>query len=172
MLVHSTLVAILVISAVVVLCVGVFTSLISLLAKQDRLQPPVTMNTEPIYWSFAQITVLLGIVFLLAPQSWFGPSWSYFSFILPHNGFGIGSCCVGLGGLLMVALWRRGGARILWILLFLNGFVYWTSGIILGAEGLLGHQGLMEAPLFMAIGAHAYAHSVRLRMYSRQEKTR
>jgi hypothetical protein len=45
----------------------------------------------------------------------------------------------------------------------LTGFVFWTSGLLLGAEGLLGHQGLMEAPFMLFVGAHKFVISTGLR---------
>lgn len=170
----SIVVTVVIIGAIISLSVGVVTSLISILsagAERNRIRPPIMMSTGPTYWNYAVWSVGLGIILLLAPASWYGPSWYYFSFILPHNGFGMGICCTILGGLLMLALRREASAGTISILLFLNGFVYWTAGIILGAEGLLGHQGLMEAPFMMVVGGHAFAHSAALRVYSRREKT-
>lgn len=162
-------VAAIIIGAIISLTVGLVTSLVALLpVKQtDDRRRPIVMRTGPIYWSFAGWTVVLGVVLMLAPQFWYGPSWSYFAAMIPHNGFGMGLCCTGLGVLLMFALWRGAGARILSILFFLNGFVYWTAGIILGAEGLLGHQGLMETPFMLIVGAHAFALSASLMAYTK-----
>jgi hypothetical protein len=96
----------------------------------------------------------LGVWFLASPEWFFGPSWSYFS-QLPHNGFGIGTVCVALGVLQTVCI-RRDKVRWTANLLWLGGFVNWTAGILLGAEGLLGHQGLQEAPLFCTIGGYKF----------------
>jgi hypothetical protein len=115
-----------------------------------------------VYWSFAAWTILLGAFLLAAPQSWYGPSWAYFP-QLPHNGYGMGLCLVVLGGAQILTLHRRGTDKTLSILFFLSGFVYWTAGIILAAEGLLGHQGLMEAPFMLYVGAHKFTHSAKLR---------
>lgn len=169
----STVVAVIVIAAIVSICVGTLTSLVPMLSltrEGDALpRRPMTISTGPVYWSYALWTVALGVVLLAAPQSWYGPSWSYFAALIPHNGFGMGLCCTGLGGLLIFALWRDASASIISILLFLTGFVYWTAGMILAAEGLLGHQGLMEAPFMMYLGAHAFAQSAALRAYSRPQ---
>jgi hypothetical protein len=135
--------------------------------KQAR---PYLISTGPVYWSFAVWTVALGGVLIAAPQSWYGPSWSYFS-ELPHNGFGMGLCCVSLGLLQCLALWRNAAPKTLSILFFLSGFVYWTAGILLGAEGLLGHQGLMEAPFMMYVGAHKVTHSASLWVHALQRPT-
>jgi hypothetical protein len=169
----STAVAVILIAAVASLCVGGLTSLVPLLSltKTGNALPkrPITVNTGPLYWNYAIWTVALGAVLLAAPQSWYGPSWSYFASVIPPNGYGMGICCIGLGTLLVLALWRDLSARIISILLFLTGFVYWTAGIILGAEGLLGHQGLMESPFMLYVGAQAFAHSASLTAHDRLE---
>lgn len=169
----SGVVGVIVIAAVAAICVGALTSMVPMLSltRTGAALPrrPVTMNTGPLYWNYAGWTVALGAVLIAAPQSWYGPSWSYFAAVIPHNGFGMGLCCIVLGGLLMLALWRDLSAKIISILLFLTGFVYWTAGIILGAEGLLGHQGLMEAPFMMYMGAHAFAQSATLTVNSRSQ---
>lgn len=165
-------VTVILIAAGVSISVGALTSLVPMLSltrKGEHLpRRPITMNTGPVYWNYAIWTVGLGAVLIAAPQSWYGPTWSYFPQI-PHNGFGMGLCCAGLGILLILALWRNLSARIVSILLFLIGFVYWTTGIILGAEGLLGHQGLMEVPFVLYMGAQAFAHSAALTAHDRLE---
>lgn len=169
----NTAVTVIVAAAAVSVGVGALTSLVPLLSltRKGAALPrrPMVINTGPLYWNYAIWTVGLGVVLVLAPQSWFGPSWSYFAAVIPPNGFGMGVCCTGLGVLLILALWRDLSARIISILLFLTGFVYWTAGIILGAEGLLGHQGLMEAPFMMYLGAQAFAHSSALTAHDRLE---
>jgi magnesium-transporting ATPase (P-type) len=168
----SVVVAVIIAAGMASMCVGIVTSLITaMLPVNGRHRPrksrrPAAISTGAIYWSFTVWTVVLGIFLMLAPPCWFGPSWSYFK-LLPHNGTGMGICLIILSVLQVVALWRDFDARILSILFFLNGFVYWTAGIILGAEGLLGHQGLMEAPFMLCIGAQAFALSASLRVNSR-----
>jgi hypothetical protein len=163
----KTLVTVIVIAAIATACVGAVISLVPLLSLTREGQPlprrPLTMSAGLVYWNYAGWTAGLGVFLVSAPHNWYGPSWGYFAPMVPHNGFGMGVCCVGLGSLLMLALWRDLSARILSILLFLNGFVYWMSGIILGAEGLLGHQGLMESPFMMILGAIAFALSAAIR---------
>jgi hypothetical protein len=68
----------------------------------------------------------------------------------------------------MVALWRNASGKVLSILFGLGGFVYMTAGIILGAEGLQSHQGLMEAPFMLVVGAHKIIHSSALMRHYRQ----
>lgn len=166
----NTAVSVIVIAAAVSICIGALTSLVPMLSltkKGDDLpRRPVAINTGPVYWNYAIWTVGLGVFLMAAPKSWYGPSWSYFP-QLPHNGLGMGVCCTGLGTLLILALWRELSARIMSILLFLTGFVYWTAGIILGAEGLLGHMGLMEAPFMLYLGAQAFAHTAALTAHDR-----
>jgi hypothetical protein len=168
-----TAVAVILIAAIVSLSVGALTSLVPLLSltKKGNALPrrPITMNTGPLYWNYAAWTVGLGAVLIAAPEYWYGPSWHYFQQYIPPNGFGMGVCCTGLGILLILALRLDLSARIISILLFLTGFVYWTAGITLGAEGLLGHQGLMEAPFMMYMGAQAFAHSSSLTAHDRLE---
>lgn len=147
-------------SAVVSILIGTGTAVVMLALKAPRRQRQPG-GDRAVYWSFASWTIVLGAVLMLAPKNWFGPSWSYFP-QLPHNGFGMGLCCVILGGLQILTLKRGGTDRTLAILFFLSGFVYWTAGIILSAEGLLGHQGLMEAPFMLYVGAHKFTHSAKL----------
>jgi hypothetical protein len=171
----NVFVAVIVIGAMISLSIGLVTSAASLLSQNERPPKeggphrPIVMATGPVYWSFTIWTIILGVVLMTAPESWYGPSWSYFSIFLPHNGFGMGLCLTVLSGLQAWALWRGSGARKLAILFFLNGFVYWTAGIVLGAEGLLGHAGLMESPFMLYVGAHAFAHSAALTVYTRNQ---
>lgn len=166
----NTAVTVIVISGMVALCAGLVMSLTTVMSLNDKLigdshpRRSIMMSTTPVYWSFTLWTVILGIVLMAAPKSWFGPTWHYFP-QLPHNGFGMGLCLSILSLIQVVALKRAWSARVLSILFFLNGFVYWTAGIVLGAEGLLGHQGLMEAPFMLYVGAHAFAHSAALMAY-------
>ena len=152
-----------------VLSIAIGVVLAWMAAVFDEKQHPIVMPTAPVYWSFALWTIVLGAGLMLAPDWWYGPSWSYFP-QLPHNGFGMGLCCSVLGALLAIALRLNGSARILSLLFFLVGFVYWTAGIILGAEGLFGHQGLMEMPFMLYTGAHAFAHSASLMAYHRRRR--
>lgn len=128
---------------------------------------PFLHDNASVYWSFAAWTIVLGVVLMLAPADWFGPSWSYFPEI-PHNGFWMGLVCVGLGVAQLVVLWHNNSRRALAILFGLSGFVFWTAGIILAAEGLLGHQGLMESPFLLYVGAHKFTHSAALTLRPRQ----
>ena len=124
----------------------------------------MTMPAPPIedksgFVALAGWIVALGIFLMAAPRDWYGPSWFYFTHhgapLLPEGGMGMGLCLAGIGALQLLMLWRN-TTRYLPVLFFLSGFVFWTSGIILGAEGLVGHQGLIEAPLMMALGAHKF----------------
>ena len=134
-----------------------------------RERPKMVVSTGPVvYTAFAFATVGLGIVLIFAPSNWFGPSWSYFHEI-PHNGFGMGVCLIILGALQMFTVWLRLRIKILAILLFLSGFTYWTAGILIAAEGLFGHMGLMEAPFMLYVGAHEFAHSAALMVQDRRK---
>jgi hypothetical protein len=155
----SVVVALALISAVASLVIGVGTAAVMMAVKGAPRPAPI--GDRIVYWSFATWTIVLGTVLMLAPNNWFGPSWSFFP-QLPHNGFGMGLCCVLLGCAQMYTLYRGGTDKALSVLFFLSGFVYWTAGIILAAEGLLGHQGLMEAPFMLYVGAHKFTHSAKL----------
>jgi len=119
-----------------------------------------------VYWTFSFLMVALGAVLMAAPRNWFGPSWHYFT-EFPSDGFWMGVCCTMLGAWQSLVLWRsrQNGAlarRWLSLLFFLGGFVLWTAGVMLAAAGLLGHQGLMEAPFMMIVGGHKFVISTRL----------
>jgi hypothetical protein len=162
----NVVVAVTILSAVVSISIGTGTAAVMVMLKRKRKRTPPRPDRPPggdrtVYWSFAAWTILLGLFLLCAPQSWYGPSWSYFP-QLPHNGYGMGVCLIILASLQVWTLYRRGRDKTLSILFFLSGFVYWTSGIILAAEGLLGHQGLMEAPFMLYVGAHKFTHSAKL----------
>lgn len=127
-------------------------------------QEDSAINDSSIYWSFAVFTAILGVFLILAPTWFFGPSWRYFDYI-PHNGKPMGAVCLMLGAAQAGVLWKFGRKkyrRPLSILFFLSGFMYWTAGMILGAEGLAGHQGLMEAPFMMFAGGYHFAHGAGL----------
>ena len=141
----SAVVFILLIGAIGSILVGILSSILTLLPPRrnaDKEKDPFTS----IYWSYTLWSGVLGVFMILAPEDFYGPSWHYFSEV-PHDGTGMGICLVSLSALVLIVLWRRGGDRMLATLLFLLGFVYWTSGLILGAEGLASHEGLMPAPL-------------------------
>lgn len=103
----------------------------------------------------------------MSPVWFYGPSWSYFH-SLPHNGFGMGCCLLGVGLSQLLALYKDSSARVLSFLFFLSAFVFWTAGLILGAEGVLGHQGLMEAPLLLYIASHKLGISAELYAHHRK----
>lgn len=114
-------------------------------------------GSKYVYYGHAVFMVLLGILLLAAPSSWFGPSWSYFPW-LPHNGIGMGACCIGLGGLQLISVYRD-CVHLTATLIYLGGVVNWTAGILIAAEGIFGHQGLMEAPWMCAVGGIKFIQS-------------
>lgn len=115
------------------------------------------------YAVLAVWVTILGVFLMAAPDDWYGPSWSYFSregeFIVPAGGFGMGTALTLLGVLQILAVWA-GRWRMLSLLLGLSGFVFMTAGLLLGAEGLFGHQGLMEAPFMLFLAVHKLVISV------------
>lgn len=163
----STLVVVVIVGAIIAISVGLATALIDTLSLIDRRRgnspngEPLTIDTGTVYWSYTLWTIALGVLLMASPPDWFGPSWSYFS-QLPHNGFGMGLCLTLLSLIQAAALWQHARERTLAVMFLLNGFVYWMAGSILGAEGLLGHKGLWEAPFMMWIGAQAFAHAIAL----------
>jgi hypothetical protein len=156
----SVVVAVAIMAAVFSIVIGMGTAVVIVALKRSapRVKPA---KDRTIYWSFATWTIILGFVLMVAPNNWFGPSWHYFP-QLPHNGFGMGLCLIVLASFQLFTLYRGGSDKTLSLWLFLSGFVYWTAGIILAAEGLLGHQGLMEAPFMLYVGAHKFTHSAKL----------
>jgi hypothetical protein len=131
-----------------------------------QLTPPKTDDPVGVYWAFAWWTIALGIVLMLAPGNWFGPSWHFFK-QFPQDGFWMGLCCTMLGTWQLLVMWRSKlhdttPSRLLALLFFFSGFVFWTSGLTLAIAGLVGHQGLMEAPFMLYVGAHKFAYSADL----------
>lgn len=117
------------------------------------------LDNKAFYIAYPCWIIGLGVFMVLSPKWFYGPSWFYFTKhgapILPSGGMGMGICLTCLGVLQLVALWLN-VPRVLAVLFFLAGFVLWLSGLILFAEGLAGHQGLMEGPAYMALGAHKF----------------
>lgn len=113
----------------------------------------------------ATTIIVLGTFYMCSPPSWYGPSWSYFYHhgvpLIQPGGFGLGVCLAGIGIAQLITLWRD-AARILPVLFFLSGFVFWVAGSILAAEGVLGHLGLQEAPLLLVIGAFKFITMINL----------
>lgn len=129
---------------------------------------PLMVSTTPVYWSMALWMVVLAVFLMAAPDYFFGPTWHYFN-QLPHNGFWMGLCCLWLGGVQVIALLKHWGRGKLGFLFFLDGFVFWTSGLLIAAAGLIGKQGLLEAPFMLYAGAHNFLHSAILMSESRKE---
>jgi hypothetical protein len=123
----------------------------------------MVVDSKSGYAVLAVWVTVLGIFLMAAPDDWYGPSWSYFAhegeLIVPAGGFGMGMALSTLGVLQMVAV---GGERwrVLSLLFGLSGFVFMTAGLLLGAEGLFGHQGLMEAPFMLFVAVHKLVISV------------
>lgn len=103
-----------------------------------------------VYYGHAGLILTLGAFLLAAPTNWFGPSWSYFPW-LPHNGVGMGITCTALGLLQLLTI-HRNCVGTTWVLLYMGGITNFTAGVLLAAEGIFGHQGLMEAPWMCTVG--------------------
>lgn len=154
----SVVVAVMIVFAILCMSIGLIAALATWFAQRPRSTP-----LEQVYWSFTVWSYVLGGILITAPNWWFGPTWSYFQSI-PHNGIMMGVVLVVLAVLQTVVMLIHNSrqTKLLSLLFFLNGFVYWTAGCILGAEGLSGHMGLMEAPFMMYAGAHLFTHSAAL----------
>jgi hypothetical protein len=103
--------------------------------------------------------IALGVFLVAAPPGWFGPSWSYFRVhktlpLLP-GGLGLGSVLLGIGVAQLITMWWHNDRTLVW-LFFLSGFTLWSTGIIIFFEGLIGHQGLMEAPFMLYCAIHKF----------------
>jgi len=125
----------------------------------------VMLESRSSYGVLVAWVTALGLFLILAPDDWYGPSWSYFFThgqpIVPEGGWGMGLTLLILGTTQAVALWFS-AYRVLAGLFLASGFVFWTAGLLLGAEGLFGHQGLMESPFMLFVGAHKFVMGVNL----------
>jgi hypothetical protein len=103
--------------------------------------------------------IALGVFLLVAPEDWFGPSWSYFRdhklLPLAPAGLGLGSALLTLAVFQLIAMWYRRD-HLLVQLFFMAGFTLWSSGVIIFFEGILGHGGLMEAPFMLYCAVHKF----------------
>jgi hypothetical protein len=128
-----------------------------------------------IYRWHAGLVLTYGVWLIASPAWFYGPSWWYFSRhglpVFPAGGFGMGVCCVGLGALQLIAI-RRDMVRTVSVLLYLAGFVLWTAGLLLGAEGLLGRKGLQEVPLMCVFGVLKVVQSFKLSVDYRVQRER
>lgn len=122
-------------------------------------------GSKNVYYVHALWAIALGAFLIIAPAWCYGASWSYFAThgqpLFPAGGLGLGICAATLGALQVVAI-LVGRVRATIFLLYMGGFVQWTAGIIFIAEGLLGHQGLMEAPYMLTLGALKFGQSLKL----------
>lgn len=121
---------------------------------------------------FAMIigVAMLGVFLTLAPEWFFGPTWFYFhnrGNPIPPGGLGMGLALLFLSTTQAIALWRN---KFRWFaaLLNLSGSVFWVAGFILGWEGLLGHKGLIEAPLMMLLAMHKFVIAATVRVDYRE----
>lgn len=122
-------------------------------------------GSKTLYYAHAFWSIAVGTFLMLVPSWCFGPTWSYFSThgqpLFPAGGFGLGVCCVVIGGLQLVVI-AVGKVRTEITLLYLGGFVQWTAGLLFAAEGLLGHQGMIESIYMLTWGGLKIVHSLKL----------
>jgi hypothetical protein len=112
---------------------------------------------EPILqWSvsFAQRGIavwyfFIGALCLFAPDSWYGPTWSFFQQI-PHGGHGLGITCLALGVVMVFAIWRR-KRRLMKTALGLGATSFYVAAWLIAAQGIIGGTGLMESPFMMYV---------------------
>lgn len=131
----------------------------------------MVVDSKSGYAILAIWVTILGLFLIAAPDNWYGPSWSYFYThnepIVPAGGMGMGVALTSLGTLQLLAIWAERW-RLVSLLLFLSGFVFMTAGLLLGAEGLFGHQGLMEAPFMLFVAVHKLVISVNALRFAAQ----
>lgn len=163
----NALVFFLLIGAIGSILVGIVTSILAVLPPR-RASETDADRFGPVYWSYGLWNIGLGVFMISSPQNWFGPSWSYFK-LPPH---GMGYCCLVLGSVILIALWRNANDAIVSMLLFSIGFILNTAGTLIFAEGLLGHQGLMESPFMLFTGGQAFILSAVLSVRHRTAKRR
>jgi hypothetical protein len=141
------------------------------------LSPPPKISPEDflasvwdksLYINFAVLVQVLGLWYVLCPADTYGPTWSYFH-QLPHKGTGLGICLILLSAGQLTAI-ANNRPRLTGALLFLSGFVFLTSGLIIFAEGVFGHMGLQEAPLMCIIAGYKFAQSAKLRAQFKQPR--
>lgn len=96
------------------------------------------------FWYF-----MLAAICLFGPNEWFGPTWWYFQYV-PHGGFGLGVTCLILGLAMVYAIWRRRRTAMR-VALSAGALAIWISAALIGAQGVIGHTGLMESPFMMYV---------------------
>jgi hypothetical protein len=138
-----------------------FATTVSALITGSERRTPLTVSTEPVYWSFSSWLLVMSVFLMLAPNDYFGSSWHFFN-RLPTNGFWLGLCLFWITGLLIIGLWKRWSRTRIAVLIFLVGLVFWTCGMLLLVAGLAGHQGLLEAPFILSAGTYSFVHSAFL----------
>jgi hypothetical protein len=100
-----------------------------------------------VHYGIVNFLVLAGLVLVFAPDYLFSPAWFYFRNI-PHGGFGMGVCCLGLAVVMIVGLLRKDKRLISWVL-YLGGTAFWVAAFLIAVQGIMGHHACMEA-VFMA----------------------
>lgn len=128
---------------------------------EERL--PFGVEITGIMKTMVGASLLLGLTLMMMPAEWFGPTWHYYP-LLPHGGSRLGFTIVLMSIVQSYVIYRRGIRALLplGVLMFLAGFVFWTSAFLLGAEGLQGHTGLAEVPLLLWMGVIKFAFSSAL----------
>ena len=142
---------------------------------EDRRTPTkYLINPNPMSWTLTAASALLGVLLLVAPANWFGPSWHCFDILL-NKPWLLGTTFLVLAWHQALFLVMRARLNILSWLFLAGGMVFITMGALIVASGLTCHTGLMEAPFMLYVGGHKIAHSAALmeasRRFSKRERT-
>lgn len=104
---------------------------------------------------------LVGCILVFAPDTWFGPTWSYFQY-LPHGGFGLGATWLGLGLALLVGILFK-SKRFVSVVYLFGGVSLYIAAWLIALQGIAGKTGLMESPFMMYAGIDMIIESVVIR---------
>jgi hypothetical protein len=117
------------------------------------------------YGNLSIWTSLLGVFLVCLPTDRYGPAWSYFheqkELILPAGGQGMGVCLIIIGLLQTYAVFSL-SHKMLWIMLFFSGFIFWVSGILLLVEGILSGDSAVSACFMLFIAIHKFVLSAAI----------
>lgn len=126
----------------------------------DRRSPTYLVNPDLQSWSTALSAMFLGLLFLACPIDWFGPSWSFWPQF--RGGELTGWICLAIGWHQTILLYMHARTNLIGYSFLLGGFFYSAVGCLILKAGLSGHQGLMEAPLFIMVAMQKFIHGANL----------
>jgi hypothetical protein len=117
-------------------------------------EPAVVWRVRVYHRGVAAWYFFVSALLILGPDTWYGPTWSYFAHI-PHGGGGLGLACFFLWLLMSYGIIRR-SRRILTWALNMGGVAFWVAAAMLVAEGLAGGTGFMEAPFMLYVSVDLF----------------